>query len=263
MATFRGYADQRHVTVLALRDERQRNREIAAELSSHADAASAVSHMVSAGRRARRRSGNIEHDDEGIDEEEEDDACRLTSSTPLEGFSGGQSLAADIPVAPAAAAAEAVALTGRGDALSGGKPSSPRGATVTAAERLAGVTASQKSPSSASASEREEHGVSAKNAVAVEAAAGGGGEGEQASLEAIGKALAEAAKELSRRGAAFEVERDARVAVQTRVKEADRLTRAAELRAEASEAAAAKVRGRVSVLERNVEYLQGQQRVLR
>ena len=127
------------------------------------------------------------------------------------------------------------------------------------AEQLAGSTAS---PSSAGAKEREEQRVEAKTVVAAEAAVGGG-EGEQASLEAIRKALADAAKELSRRRAAFEVERDARVAVQSRVKEADRLTRAAELRAEASEAAAAKVRGRVSVLERNVEYLQDEQRALR
>ena len=263
VATFRGYADQRHVTVLALRDERQRNREIAAELSSHADAASAVSHMVTAGRRARRRSGSDKHDDEGSDDEE-DDACRLTgSSIQLEGISREESLATDAPVAAAAAAAaEALARAGTAGALSGGTPSSPRGATVTAAERLAGAAASQKLSSSESARDCDERGEGGKNAVAAEAA-GGGGEGERASLETIRKALADAANELSRRGAAFEVERDARVAVQSRVKEADRLTRAAELRAEASEAAAAKVRGRVSVLERNVEYLQGQQRALR
>lgn len=271
MATFRGYADQRHVTVLALRDERQRNREIAAELSSHAQAASAVSHMVTAGRRARRLTGNNNHDSDDDDnhDEEEDGARRLLTNNraPLEGSLGRRSSAGlgdAAPITPpaAAAVAEAVSRTRTGDALPGGKKaSSPRGATVTVPEQLGegGAAGSQRS---ATAREREEHLKEAKTTT--EAVAGGGaGDGEQASLEAIRKALAEAAEELSRRRAAFEVEREARVAVQLRVKEADRLTRAAELRAEASEGNAERVRGRVSVLERNVDYLQGQQRALR
>lgn len=260
VATFRGYADQRHVTVLALRDERQRNREIAAELSTQADAASAVSHMITAGRRARRQLGDtiVDNDDRQNNHQEDDDARRLSdSSVPAEDLAG-QTIPAEAAVTgipqPPVAVAEVAARKGAGEALPDvGTPGSPR-ATITVAEKLEGpASVSQKLPSSASAREREEQ---------MEAVAGGGGR-EQASLETIRKALAEAAAELSRRGAAFQVERDARVAVQSRVGEADRLTRAAELRAEASEAATVKVRGRVSVLERNVEYLQGQQRALR
>lgn len=48
METFRGYADQRHVTVLVLRDERQRNRDLIMELHALRDEAEALSQYIKA-----------------------------------------------------------------------------------------------------------------------------------------------------------------------------------------------------------------------
>lgn len=86
---------------------------------------------------------------------------------------------------------------------------------------------------------------------------------ERLSFEAVRRALAEARAELGRKGCALRQETDRRRAVEGRVRQAEELARAAGKRAEAADAATARANGRVSVLERNVEYLQTQQRALR
>ncbi|CAN0430156.1 unnamed protein product [Ectocarpus sp. 12 AP-2014] len=222
VATFRGYADQRHVTVLALRDERHRSREVAAELAALGDTASALSHLIAEG----LKGGDGKQGGGGGAEEEE----------------GAHALAAAGELPPS--------MTWRSsgswdlDTARLRSPSAPQDESSTAVSRDSG---------------------------------GGGGDGgrprqeqlteqgadERLSFEAVRRALVEARAELGRRGRALEREADMRRKVEGEARRAEGLVRAAEERAVGAEAVTARVSGRVSVLERSVEYLQTQLRALR
>lgn len=235
MATFRGYADQRHVTVLALRDERHRNREVSAELHALADTASAVSHLlISAGLKP------------------EEERQRQNSAQEEEELLGS-------------------------DDNGWGRPTRNAGSSSTSSSRHGDVRAAQDTYASDDARGGGEGGgaQAARQASSVSDTAGGGAAASAASedqlqaaqermcVEAIRRALAEARIELERRGRVVEEEREARRAVEGRVAVSDRAVLVAEERAAAAEVAAAKCKGRVSVLESNVDYLKRQQRSLR
>ncbi|CBN79117.1 conserved unknown protein [Ectocarpus siliculosus] len=227
VATFRGYADQRHVTVLALRDERHRSREVAAELAALGDTASALSHLIAEG----LKGGDGKQSGGGGGEEEEEE--------------GAHALAAAGESPPSMAWRSSG--SGDLDTARSRSPSAPRDELSTAVSRDSG------------------------------GGGGGGGDGgrprqeqlteqgadERLSLEAVRRALGEARAELGRRGRALEREADRRREVEGEARLAERLVRAAEERAVGAEAATARASGRVSVLDRSMEYLKTQLRALR
>lgn len=226
MVTFRGYADQRHVTVLALRDERQRNREVSTELHALADTSSAVSHLISAGLETEERQQRNDAQEEPLGRSRGwgPGGPALVPSTPAYRYSHRNENRApqdttipdDAPGAPAALRlSDGVAAAGGGAAMS------------TASEDQLQVAQ------------------------------------ERLCLESIRKALADARIELERRGKAMEEEREARKAAEGRVADADKAVLVAGERAVAAGVAAGRFKGRVSVLERNVDYLMSQQRGLR
>lgn len=229
VATFRGYADQRHVTVLALRDERHRNREVAAELAALADTASALSHLIS-------QSVKDDHQQQqqgGVAVIQDEDAAGsvLTGAPELSPSPSPTSRSVDegfdfCAQAPQAAAAAAAA-----------QPHEPPPAA----------------PARGGDDHYQQHQQEPSGQIAE----------ERLSFEAVRRALAEARAELGRKGRALLQETGRRRAVEGRVLHAEGLARAAGKRAEAAEAATVRASGRVSVLERNVEYLQTQQRALR
>ncbi|CAN0053615.1 unnamed protein product, partial [Hapterophycus canaliculatus] len=249
VATFRGYADQRHVTVLALRDERERSREVAAELATLGDTASALSHLISDSLKGDRRRGQ------------------------------GQGAAA----AGAGAGAGGMAAFGEAGGVAG-----EHGFDAAAEARGEGTSSStlpSEATTAAVAAEAAERPRPSEAAAAGAARDGGGGDNdddddkqvnkndhkelsqqvaeERASLAAVRTALAEARAEILRRGRALQEETERRRAVEGTVQRAQGLAREAEERAEAAEETTARWSGRVSVLERNVQYLQTQQHTLR
>lgn len=246
VATFRGYADQRHVTVLALRDERHRNREVAAELAALGDTASALSHLIS----ESVKSDNEQHRTPncggggggGGVGEREDTYC--TQQQQQQQF------------------AEGLAEAGAGAA---GAYSSRPSRSVVDGDAFGLLTASAPAPAPAPAS---------RDGDSDSGGSGGGDDDddrhqrrqraeERASFEAVRRALAEARAELGRKGQALLRETERRHAVERRLARAEGLASSAGERAASAEAATARASGRVSVLERNVEYLQTQQGALR
>ncbi|CAB1114639.1 unnamed protein product [Ectocarpus sp. CCAP 1310/34] len=220
VATFRGYAEQRHVTVLALRDERHRSREVAAELAALGDTASALSHLIAEG----LKGGDGK---QGDGEEEEEGAHELAAAGELPPSMAWRSSGSwDLDTArlrsPSAPQDESSTSVSRDSGGGGGDGGRPRQEQLT------------------------EQGAD-----------------EWLSFEAIRRALAEARAELGRRERALEREADRRREVEEEARRAEGLVRAAEERAVGAEAVTARVSGRVSVLERSVEYLQTQLRALR
>lgn len=228
VATFRGYADQRHVTVLALRDERHRNREVAAELAALGDTASALSHLISEsvkGEQQRTQRGD------GV-----------------------------VSVVDA-----------QGDAADRTQQQQQQQLVEASAEVQAASSASQVSMGSV-----DDDGFDLLAAPASASRNDGGGDDdddghhegrqraeERVSFEAVRRVLAEARAELCRKERALVRETERRQAVERRLARAEGLALTAGERATSAEAATARASGRVSVLERNVEYLQTQQRALR
>lgn len=231
VATFRGYADQRHVTVLALRDERHRNREVAAELAALADTASALSHLIS--QSVKDGQQQEQQQQRGLAVVEEVDAAQHQHHR-----------AAWVD----AAAEEDLSTrskTAREDDFDYARPPPPP-----PPPSQPDAYAQQQQPAVV---DYHHHNQELSEQIAE----------ERLSFEAVRRALAEARAELGRKGRALRQETDRRQAVEGRVQRAEGAARAAEKRAEAAEAATARANGRVSVLERNVEYLQTQQRALR
>lgn len=218
MATFRGYADQRHVTVLALRDERHRNQEVAAELAEVADTASALSHFISQSLKDDQHHQHQRRGREGATAAEEDFCAgqRVGSPEASPSLPGGDEDRFDPAQSPAAVGHESAAHTDGRQQLQQQQ------------EELAAHIAD-----------------------------------ERMSFEAVRRALADARAELGRKARALQREIGRRQAAEGRVLQAEVQARAAGKRAHAAEAAAARANGRVSVLERNVEYLKTQQRALR
>eukprot|EP00903_Cladosiphon_okamuranus_P006355 g6225.t1 len=221
VATFRGYADQRHVTVLALRDERHRSREIAAELATLADTASALSDLISQSVKEDQQHQN--QDQLQQQREQQQQGCMAAAE---------EADAAQQPASPASGSRNS-------DFDFAQRPPPPPPAAAAAAAR--------------DADDHQNQNQELPEQIA----------GERLSFEAIGTALAEARAELGRKGRALRQETDRRREVEARIRRAEELARAAEKRAETAEAATARANGRVSVLERSVEYLQQQQRALR
>ncbi|CAN0203679.1 unnamed protein product, partial [Ectocarpus sp. 8 AP-2014] len=225
VATFRGYADQRHVTVLALRDERHRSREVAAELAALGDTASALSHLIAEG----LKGGDGKQCGGGGEEEEEEE--------------GAHALAAAGESPPSMAWRSSG--SGDLDIARSRSPSAPRDELSTAVSRDSG------GGSGGDGGRPRQEQLTEQGA------------DERLSLEAARRALAEARAELGRRGRALEREADRRREVEGEARRAEGLVRAAEERAVGAEAATARASGRVSVLDRNVEYQQTQLRALR
>lgn len=224
MATFRGYADQRHVTVLALRDERQRSREVAAELATLGDTASALSHLIAESLKGdhQQRQGT------------------------------GDAGAADDGMATAFVAGE------HGLDYSAEEPQQGQDSST-----LAVVQAGKRPRPSETARNDDEHNDDGQISHSDHKELSQQVAEERASLEAVGRALVEARAEIVRRGAALQQETERRRAVEGTVQGAEARARSAEERASKAEAAEARARGRVSVLESNVDYLQTQLRTLR
>lgn len=227
VATFRGYADQRHVTVLALRDERQRCREVAAEVSDLANVASTISALISQYRERERRDSSS-RTEEGASPAQAEACVNINSGYAV-------TATATYPDAVAAAAAT-VSLD-----------------TATEGCVTAGTGAASALPPPATAAGADEEERSREGELAE----------ERRALETIRSALMGARAELERRGWALEEERAARRAVEGRVEDAEKAVLDARETASRAEATAGRARGRVSVLERNVEFLRGQQRGLR
>lgn len=224
MATFRGYADQRHVTVLALRDERQRCREVASDVSDLANVASTISALISQYREREKRDSNARTEEGASSSQAE--ACVNTKP-------GCAVISTSFPDAVATTVAATVS------------PGTTSKGCVTAGT---GAASSLPSPAGADEEERSREGELAE---------------ERRALETIRSALMEARAELERRGRALEEERAARRAVEGLVEDAEKAVMDARETASKAEAAAGRARGRVSVLERNVEFMRGQQRGLR
>lgn len=240
VATFRGYADQRHVTVLALRDERHRNREVAAELAALGDTASALSHLISESVKADNAQHRVQH-------------C-------VGGGGGGGVSVVDVR--------EDAHRTHQQPHLAGG---------------FAEAGAASASGTGRSVVDNASFGVLTAPAPALrdgDSDGNGNGSGgdddddddrhqrrqraeERVSFEAVRRALAEARAELGRKGRALVQETERRQAVERRLARAEGLASSAGERAASAEAATARASGRVSVLERNVEYLQARQGALR
>lgn len=225
VATFRGYADQRHVTVLALRDERQRCREVASEVSDLANVASTISTLISQYRGREKRDSSLRF---------EEGASHSQAEALVNTKSGSAVIStASYPDAVATTASATVSH----DTI--------RKGCVTAGT---GTACSLTPAAGADEEERSREGELAE---------------ERRALETIRSALIEARAELERRGRALEEERAERRAVEGLVENAEKGVLDAREMASKAEAAAGKARGRVSVLERNVEFLRGQQRGLR
>lgn len=228
VATFRGYADQRHVTVLALRDERHRSREVAAELAALGDTASALSHLIAEGLKGSdgKQVGG------GEEQEEEEGARALLAAGEL----------------PPSTAWRSSGGSGDLDAARSRSPSAPQDDSS-----LSSTAVSRDSGGSSGG----DGGLHRQEQLTEQ------GADERLSFEAVRRALAEARAELGRRGRALEREAGRRREVEGEARRAEGLVRAAEERAVSAEAATARASGRVSVLERTVDYLQTQQRALR
>lgn len=241
VATFRGYADQRHVTVLALRDERHRSRELVSELATLAHVASTLSNEIEKCRKAdsvtlvmaendsvdgsTTGSGNLAAGDE---------------SGPLQALS---SLATPATAASTQEVTARLCMTSGKQAAVGNACQSP---------------GRQNEDTSAPASSPPEASTAAPSAVGAENSGD-----EIRAFEAIRKVLTEAQTELDRLGTKLQEEKKARNSAESQIKGAHDAALVAEERAARAEGMAAKARGRVSVLERNVEYLQHQQDGLR
>lgn len=230
VATFRGYADQRHVTVLALRNERHRNRELVSELAHLGDLASELSAHLEQMKKATVAS-DVDGD-EGL------------ASRDLADGSASPSIPS--PGTPATASATLV-VTAQGDAATARDSSDRDGGDPAGAS--SGSQDSQASVPGGPGNVRNSEDSSREN--------------EEASILSIRQALDDARKELGRLGTVMREEVEARNIVEGKVRAARVAARAAEERATGAEVSAARARGRVSVLERNVEYLQRQQEVLR
>lgn len=296
MATFRGYADQRHVAVLALRDERQRNREVATDLRTLGESASGISVLISAG---------LKHQDQGRSSSSSSSGarpadCDSSASDSRDGVAAtGRGAILDtagdagLLVPPPcrsnfSAAAAASCASGSLRNIPGGRTINNIDTTAAAEEEETAEELRVAAGTQAAAVREEappvllpqaaENGDACSSSAAVvnrnhdapSAEEGGAHRDlfsevaeERRSIEAIRGALADARAELDRRAEALKVERDAKRLVEGRVRDAEGVARAAEERAAAAEAAGTRWKGRVSVLERNVDYLQSQQRGLR
>lgn len=256
VATFRGYADQRHVTVLALRDERQRSREIVSELVTLGDTAAAISHLVSTGvythEQKHQRQQQPQHQQHPRCESRPaggDAAASSSLGSTNSKKTSGSSLFSGHGVGAGQAQRTFVASATSSEMLmaspSGTLSASGHGERITKISPGAGTPAAQHNNNIYQGPEEEVP------------------EGEKHSLKAIRKALSDALAELDRRGEALKAERGAKSEVEGRIREAENVARAAEERGLAAEANVGKLKGRISVLERNVEYLQSQERGLR
>lgn len=234
VATFRGYADQRHVTVLALRDERHRNGEVAAELAALADTASALSHLISQSVKDDQQQQKQEPGGTALAEEAHD-----AQRQPWQLQQRFAELIDAPEVSPSLPSREA------------------RETDFDWAPRAAALQSHERRPPPPAATARAGDGDRHSQELCEQRAE------ERLSFEAVRRALAEARSELGRKSRALRQETGRRRAAEGRVRHAEGLARAAGNRAEAAEAATARANGRVNVLERNVEYLQAQQRALR
>lgn len=237
VATFRGYADQRHVTVLALRDERQRNREAATELAVLADTASSISQLISTELKDERERARALH--RVRQRGHEDEGKALSKRHSVTAFS--RCNRDDVP-GTVVSLQDGEADECGSSAFSNGRSVSTPMLPASASPRrmIGGQQQDQDQPDDIF--ERAQ---------------------DRVNLASIRKALAAARAELDRRSEIIKEEQQARIAVERRVEGVERAVKEAEERATAAEGGAARSRGRVSVLERNVEYLQSQQRGLR
>lgn len=279
MAMFRGYADQRHVTVLALRDERQRNRDLCSEIHALGETACALSHHI------KGNCKDVDYsDNEGASPRSAETTLARGDAYEAQDLGArGTRLLSQTHTARVGATDDRdtsfLTLLSTPDSvpMTLASATASFGGSLAAAAMVGGVrdgfenkthcdeTETVSTAASCSKGDNE-HGTlsTTSHEDNSETAAGSTSEQEEvASLEALRQALADARAELDRRGNQLRQEEKARRAVERRAQQAEDAAQAAGERARVSEAVTARARGRVSVLERNVEYLQWQQQRLR
>lgn len=253
------------MTVLALRDERQRNRDMLANIHSLGDTAVALSQYIEDSIRNNRkeevlRSQESLRPDEGLAAQESDQEDRTLGTVKGRGTEEeGDVLPFSLPHLQDAASST-FPSSGCGYAKMGYDCDDSMTVSTASISEAGG---SHHGPSTNSMPHKNSDGAARTPSSATETCSSDQQENETASFKAMQIALAQARAELDHRGAAFRREEEARRAVEARVKAAEDAARAGETRARAAEAIAAKASGRVSVLERNVDYLQTQQQRLR
>lgn len=288
VTTFRGYADQRHVTVLALRDERQRNRELVAELASLGDVASILSAHIKGGASSASNASN--NGTTADDNHPNMFGARIVttpmSASALVGAEGQQRNESEISTSSnnrsESCATSTIDTITRYDGPLTVSATCPRSSSPnsspSSASKLRAKTMAEKRQEEVQRNETvgatpavtdvsNAVGVSGGNVVGGTNSAidniGVAALEEKVALEAVRVALGEARTELDRRASKARKEEERRIAVEASVKAMEDRVKAAEKSAREAESGAARARGRVSVLERNVEYLQRQHQGLR